>query len=92
MLGERVTENMDAALDRECRELPNGGDHASRKGITEKLIQHRNWVARTIDAHLPARFLMRPVKTAPDSVHRVLASYRPERSPIDGQRPPSPII
>ena len=56
MFDERVTANMDVALDRVCRELPNGGDHASRKRIAEKLIHHRKWVARTIDAHLPARF------------------------------------
>ena len=39
MFDERVTANMDVVLDRVCRELPDGGDHNSRKRIAEKLIQ-----------------------------------------------------
>lgn len=31
--------NMDVVLDEICSELPNGGDHASRKFVAEQLMQ-----------------------------------------------------
>ena len=36
---ERVQANMDVVLEEVCAELPNGGDHESRKFIAEQLIQ-----------------------------------------------------
>lgn len=36
---ERVQANMDVVLEEVCAELPNGGDHESRKYIAEQLIQ-----------------------------------------------------
>jgi hypothetical protein len=35
---ERVQANMDVVLEEVCAELPNGGDHESRKYIAEELI------------------------------------------------------
>ncbi len=37
-LGSRVQANLDVALEDVCRELPNGGDHESRKFVAEQLI------------------------------------------------------
>lgn len=36
---ERTQSNLDVVLDRICSELPNGGDHESRKFIAEQLIE-----------------------------------------------------
>jgi hypothetical protein len=36
---ERTQANMDVMLEEVCAELPNGGDHESRKFIAEQLIQ-----------------------------------------------------
>jgi hypothetical protein len=36
---ERVQANMDVVLEEVCAELPNAGDHESRKFIAEHLIQ-----------------------------------------------------
>jgi hypothetical protein len=36
---ERTQANMDVVLEEACAELPNGGDHESRKFIAEQLIQ-----------------------------------------------------
>jgi len=36
---ERTQANMDVVLDEVCAELPNGGDHESRKYIAEQLLQ-----------------------------------------------------
>ena len=36
---ERVQANMDVILDQVCAELPNGGDHQSRRYVAEQLIQ-----------------------------------------------------
>lgn len=36
---DRTLANMDVVLDEICRELPNGGDHQSRKFIAEHLMQ-----------------------------------------------------
>lgn len=36
---ERVQTNMDVVLDQVCAELPNGGDHESRRYVAEQLIQ-----------------------------------------------------
>ena len=36
---ERVQANMDVVLEEVCAELPNGGDHESRKYIAGQLIQ-----------------------------------------------------
>jgi len=36
---ERTQANMDIVLEKVCAELPNGGDHESRKFIAEQLIQ-----------------------------------------------------
>jgi hypothetical protein len=36
---ERTQANMDVVLEEVCAELPNGGDHESRKFIAEQLIQ-----------------------------------------------------
>jgi hypothetical protein len=36
---DRTLANMDVVLDEICRELPNGGDHESRKFIAEQLMQ-----------------------------------------------------
>ena len=36
---DRTQANMDVVLDEICAELPNGGDHDSRKFIAEQLIQ-----------------------------------------------------
>ncbi|MGY4623309.1 hypothetical protein [Bradyrhizobium sp. USDA 4486] len=35
---ERVQANMDVVLEQVCAELPNGGDHESRKYIAEQLM------------------------------------------------------
>ena len=35
---ERTQANMDVVLEEVCAELPNGGDHESRKFIAEELI------------------------------------------------------
>ncbi|MDH2405082.1 hypothetical protein QCM77_34975 [Bradyrhizobium sp. SSUT18] len=34
-----VQANMDVVLDQVCAELPNGGDHASRRYVAEQLIE-----------------------------------------------------
>jgi hypothetical protein len=36
---ERVQANMDMVLDQVCAELPNGGDHETRRSIAEQLIE-----------------------------------------------------
>jgi hypothetical protein len=36
---ERTQANMDAVLDEVCGQLPNGGDHESRRFIAEHLMQ-----------------------------------------------------
>jgi hypothetical protein len=36
---ERTRANMDIVLDEVCSQLPNGGDHESRKSIAEHLTQ-----------------------------------------------------
>jgi hypothetical protein len=36
---ERTKANMDVVLDEICAELPQGGDHESRKFIAEQLMQ-----------------------------------------------------
>lgn len=36
---ERVQANMDVVLDQVCAELPNGGDHESRKFVAEQLME-----------------------------------------------------
>jgi hypothetical protein len=36
---ERVQANMAVVLDQVCAELPNGGDHESRRYIAEQLIE-----------------------------------------------------
>jgi hypothetical protein len=36
---ERTQANMDVVLDEVCTELPNGGDHESRRYIAEQLVQ-----------------------------------------------------
>lgn len=36
---DRIRANMDVVLDEACIDLPNGGDHDSRKYIAEQLIQ-----------------------------------------------------
>jgi hypothetical protein len=36
---ERTQANMDVVLEEVCAELPDGGDHESRKFIAEQLIQ-----------------------------------------------------
>jgi hypothetical protein len=36
-LDERTIANMEVALEKACREFPNGGDHESRKYIAQKL-------------------------------------------------------
>jgi hypothetical protein len=36
---ERTIANMDVVLEEACRDLPNGGDHKSRKYIAKKLMQ-----------------------------------------------------
>ena len=38
-LSDRVMANLDVVLEEVCRSLPNGGDHALRKEIAEKLLQ-----------------------------------------------------
>lgn len=38
-LSERTKANMDVVLEQTCRQLPNGGDHDSRKFIAERLIE-----------------------------------------------------
>ena len=35
---ERVQANMDVVLEEICADLPNGGDHESRKFIAEQLV------------------------------------------------------
>jgi hypothetical protein len=36
---DRTQANMDVVLDEVCAELPNGGDHKSRRYIAEQLMQ-----------------------------------------------------
>jgi hypothetical protein len=36
---ERTIANMDVVLEEVCRDLPNGGDHESRKYVAKKLMQ-----------------------------------------------------
>ena len=36
---ERALANMDVVLDEVCGQLPNGGDHESRKFIAEQLMR-----------------------------------------------------
>jgi hypothetical protein len=36
---ERTRANMDVVLEEACRDLPNGGDHESRKYVAKKLMQ-----------------------------------------------------
>jgi hypothetical protein len=38
-IDDRTTANMDVALEQVCKNLPNGGDHETRKYVAEKLIQ-----------------------------------------------------
>jgi hypothetical protein len=35
---ERTSANMDVVLEETCRDLPNGGDHESRKYVAKKLM------------------------------------------------------
>ncbi|MGY4482086.1 hypothetical protein ACVWWR_001277 [Bradyrhizobium sp. LM3.2] len=35
----RIQANLDVVLEQVCAELPNGGDHASRRYIAEQLIE-----------------------------------------------------
>lgn len=36
---ERTIANMEVALDRACRALPNGGDHAVRRHIAGEILE-----------------------------------------------------
>jgi hypothetical protein len=36
---ERTSANMDVVLEETCRDLPNGGDHESRKYVAKRLMQ-----------------------------------------------------
>ncbi|MGY3342016.1 MULTISPECIES: hypothetical protein [unclassified Bradyrhizobium] len=36
---ERIQANMDVVLEEVCADLPNGGDHESRRYIAEQLIR-----------------------------------------------------
>jgi hypothetical protein len=36
---ERTAANIDVVLEEVCKDLPNGGDHESRKHIAKKLMQ-----------------------------------------------------
>ncbi|TYO62851.1 hypothetical protein FXV83_30605 [Bradyrhizobium hipponense] len=38
-LSERTKANMDVVLEETCRQLPHGGDHASRRFIAQRLIE-----------------------------------------------------
>jgi len=38
-LDQRTIANMEVVLEDVCRSLPNGGDHATRKHVAQKLIQ-----------------------------------------------------
>lgn len=38
-LSERAKANMEVVLEETCRQLPNGGDHQSRRFVAERLIQ-----------------------------------------------------
>ena len=38
-LSERTKANMDVVLEETCRQLPDGGDHDSRRFIAERLIE-----------------------------------------------------
>jgi hypothetical protein len=38
-IDERTSANVDVVLEETCRDLPNGGDHESRKYVTKKLMQ-----------------------------------------------------
>jgi len=38
-LSERAKANMEVVLEETCRQLPNGGDHESRRFVAERLIQ-----------------------------------------------------
>jgi hypothetical protein len=38
-IDERASANMDVVLEKACRDLPNGGDHESRKYVAKKLMQ-----------------------------------------------------
>jgi len=35
---DRTTANLDVALEAACRSLPNGGDHALRKKVAQRLL------------------------------------------------------
>jgi hypothetical protein len=37
---DRTMANLDVALEAACRSLPNGGDHALRKRIAQRLLAH----------------------------------------------------
>ena len=50
-LDERTTANMNVALEKVCRVLPNsGGDHETRKYIAKKLLQPASKGERTLGA------------------------------------------
>ena len=36
---QRIAANLEVALETICQKLPNGGDHETRKGIAEALLQ-----------------------------------------------------
>ena len=36
---ERTAANLDVVLEEVCKDLPNGGDHESRKHIAKRLMQ-----------------------------------------------------
>jgi hypothetical protein len=36
---DRTAANLDVVLEEVCKDLPNGGDHESRKHIAKKLMQ-----------------------------------------------------
>jgi hypothetical protein len=38
-LSSRARANMDVVLEQVCRELPNGGDHESRKFIAKQMVE-----------------------------------------------------
>jgi hypothetical protein len=38
-IDERTSATMDLILEEACRDLPNGGDHESRKHVAKKLVQ-----------------------------------------------------
>ncbi|MBV9560297.1 MAG: hypothetical protein JOY90_07525 [Bradyrhizobium sp.] len=62
----RTLTKMNMALDRVCRTLPNGEDHAVRKRVAEKIVACASRGSTTLDelaaagAHLDRETEMRP--------------------------------